>query len=306
MALNGVKRKLNKRLYQTAREFFQDFELIFNNAMTYNVEDSLIYKDAQLLLDQLHLKRKEITPVLDTVLVTNSPKSLTPSKLKQKRHTASTDTTTPGAGAIKPADLNAPLPKFTDLKDKLTYLYNFIRDFQHEGRDLAPPFLLLPSKLDYPDYYSVIKKPIDMTKILNKINHHKVTEVYTNVDEMCLDFAQMFENACTYNEPASTLYKDALNLQRALFLKRDQIYQNNAPTNSAAVFSRDPVNDFQAEIDFIKSNGVLTNDFIGNAVQSLLGYLFEQCMLFQDMEGRTLSESFLDLYAVFDRAQQQE
>ncbi len=92
MALNGIKRKLNKRLYQTAREFFQDFELIFKNAMTYNVEESLIYKDAQLLLEQLNLKRKEISPVLDSVLVTNSPKSLTPSKLKLKRNALSIDT----------------------------------------------------------------------------------------------------------------------------------------------------------------------------------------------------------------------
>jgi len=122
---------------------------------------------------------------------------------------------------------------------------------------------------------------------------------------MCLDFAQMFENACTYNEPVSTLYKDALNLQRALFIKRDQIYQSNMPTDSTAAFSKDPVNDFQAEINFIKTNGFITNDYIANAVQSLLEYLFEQCMLFQDMEGHTFSDSFLGLYDAFDKSQQQ-
>lgn len=302
MALNCIKRKLNKRLFLTAREFFDDFELIFRNAMQYNVEESLIYKDANLLLDELSQKRKEISSMIDTVMVTNSPKTvlaLTPSKLKQKKPTVAAELSkqTP----IKAPNLNVGIPKFSELKEKLLYLYNFINDFQHEGRDLAPPFRLVPSKLEYPDYYNVIKKPIDMTKILNKINHHKYIETYSTIDDMCIDFAQMFENACVYNEPASTLYKDALNLQRALFNKRDEMVQTSGLTTSEACFAKkDPVNEFQAEIDFIKTNGYVTNDFIGNAVQSLLEYLFEQCMQFQDMEGRILSESFLDLYNLFE------
>jgi hypothetical protein len=117
---------------------------------------------------------------------------------------------------------------------------------------------------------------------------------------MCLDFAQMFENACIYNEPASTLYKDALNLQRALFTKRDELMRTTGVATSAGCFSHDPVNEFGGEVEFVRANGYLTTDFVGNAVQCLVRYLFEQTMQFQDMEGRTLSESFLDLYAALE------
>ena len=109
--------------------------------------------------------------------------------------------------SIKPLNLSTSIPKFNDLKDKLVFFYTYINTYQHEERDLALPSRLLPSKAEYPDYYNMIKKPIDMNKIWNKINGIKVNEMYASVDDMCLDFALMIENACTYNEPYSVIYK---------------------------------------------------------------------------------------------------
>ena len=62
------------------------------------------------------------------------------------------------------------IPKFNDLRERLMFLYNYMSDFQLDHRELAFPFRHLPSKLDYPDYYNIIKKPVDMNKILHKIN----------------------------------------------------------------------------------------------------------------------------------------
>ena len=168
MALSNIKRKLMKRLYSTAREFFDEFEIVFKNAMQYNIEDSLIYKDAKLLLGQVTLKRNEISPMIDTVVASPKVAALTPIKPKVKKEKLSEPArVTP----IKAPSVGAPTPKlFTTLKDKLLYLYNYLNEYEHEGRELAPPFRVLPSKLEYPDYYSVIKKPIDMQKIMNKIN----------------------------------------------------------------------------------------------------------------------------------------
>lgn len=39
---------------------------------------------------------------------------------------------------------------------------------------LSEPFMKLPPKKDYPDYYEVIKKPLDINKILNRIEDGKV------------------------------------------------------------------------------------------------------------------------------------
>ena len=204
ISVNCIKKKLNKRLYSTIRELHDDFELLFNNAMHYNIEDSLIYKDAQRLSEALRLKTNQLALFIDNA----SPRvaaPLTPSKRQQAKRAEQNRSLTESTTSKKAPPVVAP--KFLDLKDKLLYLYAHVNDFKLEDRELAPPFRLLPSKLEYPDYYNVIKRPIDMNKIWNKINQHQHTQSYVSVDEMCADFAQMFENACVYNEPSSTLYK---------------------------------------------------------------------------------------------------
>ncbi len=56
---------------------------------------------------------------------------------------------------------------------------------------------------DYPDYYEVIKKPIDLSHIQQKM----LLKRYETLEDMVADFVQMFDNACKYNEPDSLLYK---------------------------------------------------------------------------------------------------
>lgn len=56
---------------------------------------------------------------------------------------------------------------------------------------------------EYPDYYEVIKKPIDLEKIGQKVR----TSQYDNMEELLVDMVLMFDNACRYNEPDSQIYK---------------------------------------------------------------------------------------------------
>ncbi len=60
-----------------------------------------------------------------------------------------------------------------------------------------------PRPQEYPDYYDVIKKPIDMDRMHAQMAAHK----YASVDDMVQDFLLMFDNACKYNEPDSLIYK---------------------------------------------------------------------------------------------------
>lgn len=46
---------------------------------------------------------------------------------------------------------------------------------------LSEPFMKLPSRRELPDYYDVIKKPLDIKKIINRIEDGKVNK--TNEDE---------------------------------------------------------------------------------------------------------------------------
>lgn len=72
---------------------------------------------------------------------------------------------------------------------------------------------------DYPDYYDIIKSPVDLEKIAIKIRQHE----YESLDEVAADFMLMFENACKYNEPDSQIYKDALILQQLVIQKKQEL-----------------------------------------------------------------------------------
>ena len=46
-----------------------------------------------------------------------------------------------------------------------------------DGRVLSDPFVKLPTRRELPDYYEIIKKPVDITKIQNKIDDGKVKTI---------------------------------------------------------------------------------------------------------------------------------
>lgn len=62
---------------------------------------------------------------------------------------------------------------------------------------------------DYPDYYEIIKEPMDMKNISRKI----LSNSYTSLKEMESDLLLMLDNAKRYNDPKSIIYKDACKLK---------------------------------------------------------------------------------------------
>jgi hypothetical protein len=50
-----------------------------------------------------------------------------------------------------------------------------------DGRVLSEPFMKLPSRRELPDYYEIIKKPLDIKKILQRIDDGKVWELRKGV-----------------------------------------------------------------------------------------------------------------------------
>jgi ATP-dependent helicase STH1/SNF2 len=97
------------------------------------------------------------------------------------------------------------------------------------GHQCAGLFYKLPSKKDYPEYcmsealfvlrslltsYTVIiiLKPICLDQIKKKISTWK----YETLDENVADFRLMFNNARTFNDESSIVYRDA-NLMEAAF-----------------------------------------------------------------------------------------
>ena len=90
------------------------------------------------------------------------------------------------------------------LKKKLLAIYrSIVTKMDEDGRFLCELFMKRPSATVYPQYYLVIKNPIDLKEILQKIR----SETYLTMEEMVSDVELMVENACTFNEEDSQVYK---------------------------------------------------------------------------------------------------
>ena len=59
-----------------------------------------------------------------------------------------------------------------------------------------------PVKLQLPDYFDVIKQPMDLSLIKKKME----TMQYKSAKEIIADFDLMFNNCYTYNRPTKKLY----------------------------------------------------------------------------------------------------
>ena len=55
----------------------------------------------------------------------------------------------------------------------------------------------------YVDYYQVIKEPIDLRMIAQKIQ----SNAYSSLDDMNKDLLLLTQNAKTFNKPSSLIYK---------------------------------------------------------------------------------------------------
>jgi ATP-dependent helicase STH1/SNF2 len=73
------------------------------------------------------------------------------------------------------------------------------------NRGIIDPFLDLPPKASYPDYYQLIKQPIAMKQIERKINKRE----YQSLGEFWRDVKLLCANCRQYNEDGSVLYEDA-------------------------------------------------------------------------------------------------
>ncbi|KAJ3098619.1 hypothetical protein HDU97_003884 [Phlyctochytrium planicorne] len=78
-----------------------------------------------------------------------------------------------------------------------------------KGRQIAEMFETLVPRREYPDYYKIIKSPIALDTIQNRIQ----SGYYGSYAEIEADFALLVKNAQTYNEPKSEICRDALTIK---------------------------------------------------------------------------------------------
>lgn len=211
--------------YLSEDAFIADIRLMFSNCKQYNEEGSQIYSDAVTLEHALNEKIKD------------AQGQFTP---------------------IKPKKMKGKIPLV--IQQKLRGLYDGLIGYTDaKGRQLSAVFTKLPSKTDYPDYYEVIKQPLDLDKIGVKLKNG----IYESLEDLLADLILMFDNACKYNEPDSQIYKDALVLQHVAL---------------------------QTKLELAETDGTGLPD-VKNFVQDLLNNLFISVYNNQDEEGRCYSDS---------------
>ncbi|CAB3255466.1 unnamed protein product [Arctia plantaginis] len=112
--------------------------------------------------------------------------------------------------------------ELNQLKKRLKNIMKKVIDYSDEGgRVLSEPFMKLPSRRELPDYYDVIKKPLDIKKIMNRIEDGK----YQDILDLERDFFTLCANAQTYNEEASLIYEDSVRL-RNVFIEIRRRYES--------------------------------------------------------------------------------
>ncbi|XP_078065919.1 protein polybromo-1 isoform X12 [Mustelus asterias] len=241
--LKILEHNIRSEKYSSEEAFIDDLKLMFRNARHYNEEGSQVYNDANILEKILKEKRKELGPLLDD------------------------DTASPKLKLSRKSGISPKKSKYlTPLQQKLNELYEAVKNYtDNRGRRLSAIFLRLPTRSELPDYYLTIKKPIDM----EKVKSHMMSNKYQDVDSLVDEFVLMFNNACTYNEPESLIYKDALVLHKVLLEAK-----------------KDLDGDDDAHIPNVKL-----------LIQELIHNLFVSVLSHQDDEGRCYSDSLAEIPA---------
>ncbi|GME82570.1 unnamed protein product [Ambrosiozyma monospora] len=108
-------------------------------------------------------------------------------------------------------------PSLDELHVFLHSLYNEILHFKDPATEevITGPFVKLPPKKIFPDYYQIIETPISLHEIKAKIKNtpkSKQKHFYTSLSEFTADFKLMADNANQYNDPESLIAKDAINI----------------------------------------------------------------------------------------------
>ena len=101
-------------------------------------------------------------------------------------------------------------PNPPEVTKKMKKMLNAITNFTNsDGRYIAEPFIALPSRKELPGYYQIIKQPIDIKKLKDRIKSHK----YRSIQDLEDDFMIMCRNAQMYNMEQSLIYQDSFTLQ---------------------------------------------------------------------------------------------
>uniref|UniRef100_A0A8R1HJA9 Protein polybromo-1 n=3 Tax=Caenorhabditis japonica TaxID=281687 RepID=A0A8R1HJA9_CAEJA len=240
-----IRQRIDHNQYPHVDAMINDCRLMFANARDFNEPSSNIHIDAihleKTVLRAYEGMRNTPHPVMNTTpsaanltnhnrLKIRTPKTET--RGRKKKVTGSDDEEYENHKVQhiqnQQKSMEDVIQQLPPEEQKMWRLFKAMKDVREEGtnRVLAINFMRLPTKEDLPSYYEVIKKPMDMLRIKQKLENRQ----YVTLLDVVSDFMLMLSNACKFNETDSDIYKEAVALQKALLeMKRELDTGEDAP-----------------------------------------------------------------------------
>ncbi|XP_046870883.1 probable global transcription activator SNF2L2 isoform X1 [Hypomesus transpacificus] len=120
-----------------------------------------------------------------------------------------------------PAEKLPPNPP--ELTKQLHTLVDMVINYKDGlGRQISKGFVQLPSKKEVPEYYELIRKPVDFRRIRERVRNHK----YRSVGDLERDVVLLCQNAQTFNLEGSQIFEDSIVLKSVFESARQRIVTN--------------------------------------------------------------------------------
>ncbi|KAF9454213.1 Bromodomain-containing protein [Macrolepiota fuliginosa MF-IS2] len=180
IALDDIKKRLDTNVYSSMQAVRADFELLFNNALEYNMKDSIIWKDAKDMLRLVHKTCEKLAPM------------------------ANDDDDESDEEEKKGKSKTPNLSRMIKLR-----LQKLIEKTDRDGRVMSTEFMQLPNKKQWAIYYRQIKKPQCLENIFRRIKRKE----YHTAATFAADVELVFSNAMSFNQDHTLIWEDALALR---------------------------------------------------------------------------------------------
>uniref|UniRef100_A0A3Q3WBW8 Bromo domain-containing protein n=1 Tax=Mola mola TaxID=94237 RepID=A0A3Q3WBW8_MOLML len=147
-----------------------------------------------------------------------------------------------------PAEKLPPNPP--ELTRTLSTLVDMVINYKDGlGRQISKGFVQLPSKKEVPEYYELIRKPVDFRRIRERVRNHK----YRSVGDLEKDIFLLCHNAQTYNLEGSQIYEDSIVIRSVFESARQRIVTSEVQKETVSASHSN--NGGGAEDQFVPSAG---------------------------------------------------
>lgn len=203
MDLGTISKKLDLNQYGTAENFMADVRLMLTNCFTYNAPDSQVTKMGRNIEKYFNTSMAKMPNEIGTFTAA-APKATSsgnsPNNARPKRESVS-------GAASSTARRVSSAPGAS-----LTFCSSVLRELMKKtNTHLNWPFMIPvdPVALNLPDYFDVVKEPMDLGTIRKKLD----TGAYARPENFEADVHLVFSNCYAYNPPDSDVTRMARELE---------------------------------------------------------------------------------------------